>query len=570
MKTQDKKLNDLINTRGCKLIIGGNQRNYEWRLQNCKKLLNDILEYKDQPNYWVGIIITKSTPQGNFVIHDGQQRTITAVLLYIALYHVLLKEKKFIKDFELTNYANFIYDTYICDKYSNDEDYPTKNRLVLRQKDDPIYDRIVNDKYVLDKTNILIQNYTYFYNFLKKQNKDFIQTLIKAMDKVNITQFYLESTDDECAIFESINATGRELTVGDIIKNRYYDEIKRSSLSKNLKDDMYSLLLKIEKNCDYDLSRMFKFYFYIKTNKWISLKDKINFLDNIKKEIINNFDDKELLIKDLYNFSELYCQILNCRYPNDKINECLKYTIRDNDNFYILIFDLIFNKNYLTDDELIQLIQKGESIFFRKWVCGHSYLHHTFKGIVNKVIRKENILENFVNEISSLSPNTFSSNGEEVIPSDKDFIKNLLTKNLYVKNVTKEWKWYIFNSFENYYTGVLTKEKINVYELFYKGDLSIEHIIPQTLTDEWKKELGENWKTISENNLHQLANLTITGYNSEYSNNSFKEKKDCQNGFKFSPYRMNQDIARYDCFNIDSLNDRNEKLKRIALKKWAI
>lgn len=569
MKTQDKKINDLINTRGCKLIIGGNQRNYEWKLSNCKKLLNDILEYKNQSNYWVGVIITKATPQGNFVLQDGQQRTITFALLYIALYHVLQKERKFSKDEELQLQSNFIFDTYIYDKYSNDNQYITKNRLILRQKDNIVYDKIINNNFIKDKTNTLVQNYLYFYNFLKTKNKEFILSLLKAIENVTITQFYLESTDDECAIFESINATGRELTVGDIIKNRYYDEIKKSSLSNDIKERLYNTLLDIEKNCDYDLSRMFKFYFYIKTNKWISAKDKINFLENIKKEIINCFDDKESLIKDLYNFSELYCQILNCRYPNSKINEILKYTIRDNDNFYILIFDLILNKDYLSDELIIQLIQKGESIFFRKWICGHTYLHHTFKGIVKKIVNEENIIEKFIESVSSIPPNTFS-NCEKVIPNDDDFIKNLFNKNLYVKNVTKEWKWYIFNSFENYYTGVLTKEKINIYDLFYNGNLTIEHIIPQTPTEEWKKELGTECDYIYHNNLHQISNLTITGYNSEYSNNSFEEKKNCSNGFKFSPYRINQDIAKYEHFDINSLNNRKEKLKQIALKKWCI
>ena len=48
----------------------------------------------------------------------------------------------------------------------------------------------------------------------------------------------------------------------------------------------------------------------------------------------------------------------------------------------------------------------------------------------------------------------------------------------------------------------------------------IEHIMPQTLTEEWKSELGEDWQQKHDLYLHTLGNLTLTAYNSELSNNS--------------------------------------------------
>ena len=58
------------------------------------------------------------------------------------------------------------------------------------------------------------------------------------------------------------------------------------------------------------------------------------------------------------------------------------------------------------------------------------------------------------------------------------------------------------------------------------GIFTKEHIMPQTLTPQWKEELGENWQQIYDTYLHTFANLTLTGFNTSYSNHSFQEKKD--------------------------------------------
>lgn len=58
-----------------------------------------------------------------------------------------------------------------------------------------------------------------------------------------------------------------------------------------------------------------------------------------------------------------------------------------------------------------------------------------------------------------------------------------------------------------------------------KNQITIEHIMPQTLNQKWKDSLGENWEDIHETYLHTFANLTLTGYNSSYGNHTFTEKK---------------------------------------------
>lgn len=64
-----------------------------------------------------------------------------------------------------------------------------------------------------------------------------------------------------------------------------------------------------------------------------------------------------------------------------------------------------------------------------------------------------------------------------------------------------------------------------------------------------KQELGPEWKD-HETWLHTLGNLTLTGYNSEYSDRSFVEKRDMENGFKDSPIKMNQTLRNTPMFGM--------------------
>ena len=56
--------------------------------------------------------------------------------------------------------------------------------------------------------------------------------------------------------------------------------------------------------------------------------------------------------------------------------------------------------------------------------------------------------------------------------------------------------------------------------------LTIEHVMPQTLSYAWKRMLGDDSDEVHAHWLHRLGNLTLTGYNAEDSNSTFQEKRD--------------------------------------------
>lgn len=92
--------------------------------------------------------------------------------------------------------------------------------------------------------------------------------------------------------------------------------------------------------------------------------------------------------------------------------------------------------------------------------------------------------------------------------------------------------------------------------------------MPQTLTEEWERDLGENFQAIHDKYLHTIGNLTLTGYNEKYSNNSFQEKRDMEKGFKQSSLKLNQSLKDLESFGEKEIEKRANDLADWALKIW--
>ena len=102
-------------------------------------------------------------------------------------------------------------------------------------------------------------------------------------------------------------------------------------------------------------------------------------------------------------------------------------------------------------------------------------------------------------------------------------------------------------------------------------EYSIEHIMPQNedLSTAWRSELGPEWERVHETWLHTLGNLTLTGYNSEYSDRPFAEKRDMEGGFKMSPLRLNEGIGSLERWDERAIKLRADRLASVAASVWA-
>ncbi|MFH1970613.1 MAG: DUF1524 domain-containing protein, partial [Verrucomicrobiota bacterium] len=141
-------------------------------------------------------------------------------------------------------------------------------------------------------------------------------------------------------------------------------------------------------------------------------------------------------------------------------------------------------------------------------------------------------------------------------PKDKEFKENLPKRDLYHFRSRSYW----LRRLENH----RRKERVGV------AEYTIEHILPQNenLSKAWQDALGVEWERIRETWLHTLGNLTLTGYNSEYSDRTFAEKRDMQGGFKESPLRLNQGLGQLEQWNEETIKARAQRLSEAAVSVW--
>ena len=162
-------------------------------------------------------------------------------------------------------------------------------------------------------------------------------------------------------------------------------------------------------------------------------------------------------------------------------------------------------------------------------------------------IDKNNYLENLKVAFSLIT-------GNQRYPSDREFQQEFLIKDVYYLRTRN----YLLRKLENYGR----KEPVHV------EDYTIEHVMPQKLSEEWHSELGENWREIHEKYLHTIGNLTLTGYNSELSNNTFIDKQLMEGGFLDSPLRLNGSLREAERWNETAIVNRTEMLLEKACKIW--
>ena len=158
--------------------------------------------------------------------------------------------------------------------------------------------------------------------------------------------------------------------------------------------------------------------------------------------------------------------------------------------------------------------------------------------------------------IGSCSISNTSTSSYRRFPGDEEFKRELSVRDLY--NFPR--RSYLLRRLENNHRK----------ELVLVDEYTIEHIMPQNrdLSAAWREALGSDWQEVQEEWLHTLGNLTLTRYNSEYSDRSFDEKRDMDGGFKESPLRLNEGLGYLHTWNEDSIRQRAMRLAAQAVGVW--
>ncbi|GAA7834151.1 DUF262 and DUF1524 domain-containing protein [Helicobacter pylori] len=524
------------------------QRLYSWEKEQCKQLWDDIIKIggNDKMNgHFIGSILyvlDGNTHSNNpLLIIDGQQRLTTITLLFIALRDRSSDEAKRKK-----------MESYLI---NSDKDGDKKFRLILSESDkDTLLSLIDKDRRKPSEPSLkIMENFKLFEKWIN-ENTDKLETIFKGLEKLMIVWIALKKEkDDPQLIFESMNSKGIELTQADLIRNYIVmeTEVKKQEDFYNqywraMEEDFKQSKKQSKKE---DLFNKFvRHYLTIKTREIPNINKVYEAFKRYQQE---RGIETETLLQDLQKYCGYFCQIAFKKEADKDLNKALSFLVDlEMDVIYPLLLELYsdYSDGVLSKQDFISIIALTESYICRRAVCGipSNGLNKFFSSFA-KHIQKDEYFKSLKAHFGYLTE-------KQRFPNNDEFKEHFITIDFYHFKKTK----YFLERLESFNTN----ESVNTQKC------TIEHIMPQTLTEEWKRDLGENFQAIHDKYLHTIGNLTLTGYNKEYRNNSFQEKRDMEKGFKQSPLRLNQSLEDLESFGEKEIEERANDLADWALKIW--
>lgn len=517
------------------------QRNYDWKEEQCRKLFEDIqniVKSDYEIEHFLGtVVFVSSKSEMNFneyVLIDGQQR-ITSIMLLLKVLHEKVTDE---------NDKEEIWEEYLINKRAPEENL--RIRLKPVESDGMPYKKLIEENDISLTSNVC-KNYRLFEKLIQESNYS-AEEIYKALGKIELVYIQLEKgkkSENPQMIFESLNSTGLSLTQGDLIRNYLlmnHEYEKQKMLYKNF-------WLEIEKRITNEkISDFVRDYLTMK-NGSISNKDKV--YDDFKKYIKQNNEnmDEEGILEELKTYSEYYSWFLNGNSPNNKINEKLsEFRYLRNTTVYPLIlsvFEDTYSYKNINENELFDILNLLISYIFRRSVCGYTTnsLNKVFASIV-VLLKSKDIYKQIEKGLMNKS-----------FPGDEEFRAEFIKCNFYKKGTEFcKYTLKLLEIFEN-------KEQTDM------ENITIEHIMPQTLNSEWRIELGSKFEQIHSEYINTIGNLTLTGYNPELSNKNFELKK---RYYEESNIKMSREIANYDKWKDTEIKDRAEQLFEKAKRIWKL
>ncbi|WP_120911926.1 DUF262 and DUF1524 domain-containing protein [Helicobacter pylori] len=544
MEAEAMKLLDFIGkSQEKQFVIPIYQRVYSWEKEQCKQLWDDIIKTggNDQMNgRFIGSIVfvqdgIYTISHNELLIIDGQQRLTTITLLLIALRNHSSDE---VKRKETESYL-----------INNNKDGDKKFRLILSESDkDTLLSLIDKNKRKPSEPSVkIVENFELFEKWIS-ENTDKLETIFKGLKKLMIVWISLEKgKDDPQLIFESMNSKGIELTQTDLIRNYIVmeTEVKKQ---EDFYNQYWRAMEEDFKQNETLFNRFVRHYLTIKTRDIPNISKVYEAFKRYQQE---RGIETEVLLQDLQKYCGYFCKIAFKKEADKDLNKALSFLVDlEMDVVYPLLLELYsdYKDGVLSKQDFIPIIYLTESYLCRRAVCGlgTNSLNKVFPSFTKHIQKNE--------YFKSLKAHFGYLTEKQRFPNNDEFKNLFITIDFYHFKKNK----YFFERLENFER----KERV------YAHEYTTEHIMPQTLKEEWERDLGENFQAIHDKYLHTIGNLTLTGYNQEYSNNSFQEKRDMEKGFKQSSLKLNQSLKNLESFGEEQIKKRANDLADLALKIW--
>jgi len=526
------------------------QRTYSWKIKNWKTLWEDLLALYTSNNskqHFIGAIVSmpvEMNPSGvnKYLLIDGQQRITTLFLILTAMRDVAKQNGSIL--------AEQINDSYLINKYAQGTN---QLKLFPSQADREQFSAIIHRSDNFEENNNLVAAYKYYKRKLEGNEPSghpfdlerLHQILIKEIMVVDIV---LDRDENPYLIFESLNAKGEPLTQADLVRNYILMRITNSDEQEMAYRDFW---LPMQETLDSELTP-FLWRYLIKDSNNVKTIRLNEIYDEVKLILMGRTSSQVIdFLMDVHTYSNYYqCLLAPSKEANKDIQKKLQRIRRwDVKTTYPLLLNIYhdYKENLITPQEFCKILEALESFVVRRAFCGErtNALNKIFLGLY-KSIDTTNYVNSLIIELL-----------KKKWPGDLAFREAWSEFSIYSSGTSK--CRHILESLESAFT--INNEPVDLTH----APITIEHIMPQTLNEEWEQELGENARDIHDTYLHSIGNLTLSGSNSEMGNAPLSIKRRV---FSESNFAISKDIANSIVWTDKTIKLRATKLFEKAKDIW--
>ena len=555
MKAKETKLLKFLQNSS-QFIIPIYQRTYSWTEQQCQQLWSDIIRAGSNDNiggHFIGSVVYieeglyQVSSQSPLLVIDGQQRLTTVMLLLEALSRCL-GDSEPLEGFTVKKLRNY----YLLNP---EEDGERSYKLILTQTDKSSFLSLVTQKPLPQDFSLRIKkNFEFFSTQIEKLGGN-LEQLCRGLVKLMIVDIALSrDQDNPQLIFESMNSTGKALSQADLIRNFVLMGLEKNHQTELYYDHWRPMEVEFgqESYSDYFDSFM-RHYLTVKTGDIPRIDGVYEAFKQHAQKLEGQGTTVDQIVADIHFFAKYFCAMALGKETDKQLAVAFK-DLRELkvDVAYPFLLELYhdYGLGQLSKEDFYNVVRLVESYVFRRAVCAipTNSLNKTFATFY-KVLNKDRYLE-------SIKAHLIGLRSYKRFPNDDEFKREIVIRDLYNFRSRSYW----LRRFENFER----KEHVLV------DEYTIEHIMPQNekLSKQWQEELGTDWQQVHATYLHTLGNLTLTGYNSEYSDRPFIEKRDMTGGFKNSPLILNEDLRSVSAWNEEAISARAKKLANRAITVW--
>ena len=555
MKATEAKLLTFLQ-KSTQFIIPIYQRTYSWTEKQCRQLWDDILRAGSSDTiavHFIGSIVyieqglSQVSHRAPLLVIDGQQRLTTVSLLIEALARAL-GDKEPVEGFSAAKLRHY----YLTNHLENGDNF---FKLLLTQTDNASLKAVIKNSEKPQEPSLRItQNFELFTEWLNGLKGD-LYPVCQGLAKLMVVDIALaRDQDNPQLIFESMNSTGKELSQADLIRNYILMGLE-PTLQTRLYED-YWRPMEVEFGQEaYDtlFDGFMRHYLTVRTGDIPREREVYEAFKGYALTTPVQQTGIEALVKEVRTFARYFCALALGKEKEPTLKLAF-HDLRELkvDVSYPFLLELYsdYDNGLLSTDDFEAAVRLVESYVFRRAVCAipTNSLNKTF-ATFGKALKKDRYLE-------SISAHFLLLPSYRRFPKDEEFHRDLQTRDLYNFRSRSYW----LRRLENHGR----KERVPM------DEYTIEHILPQNpeLSAAWREALGEEWQRVQQQWLHTLGNLTLTGYNSEYSDRPFVEKRDRDGGFKQSPLKMNAGLGEVEIWNEAAIQKRATSLATQAVKVW--